>query len=186
MYKSLPWGDKRSDALSAVSTNIFIRGTSSVLNQLFFNPWPQYGDLHLVAVGIWRLVVLLRWFDLLRVIWSVQAIFNPDRKTITRVYKGSALHKQSLADLYSVDQVYRQDENAPNAVSYYAKGALAALALDLYIRRETGNQKSLDDDESVVDRVRFQGIRSGRWCWTFIERITGLDLSDLLIRSCEV
>ncbi|MFW8183161.1 peptidase M61, partial [Klebsiella pneumoniae] len=41
---------------------------------------------------------------------------------------------------------YRQDENAPNAiVSYYTKGSLIALALDLTIRTQTRGQKSLDD-----------------------------------------
>jgi predicted metalloprotease with PDZ domain len=41
---------------------------------------------------------------------------------------------------------YRQDENAPNAiVSYYAKGALIALALDLQLRTQTGGKRSLDD-----------------------------------------
>jgi predicted metalloprotease with PDZ domain len=40
---------------------------------------------------------------------------------------------------------YRQDENAPNAVvSYYVKGSLVALCLDLLIRKETGGRKSLD------------------------------------------
>jgi len=38
------------------------------------------------------------------------------------------------------------DENTPNAVvSYYSKGSLIALALDLYIRQFTQNQQSLDD-----------------------------------------
>src|SRR5690606_28144180 len=41
---------------------------------------------------------------------------------------------------------YRQDENAPNAiVSYYAKGSLVALGLDLTIRAETRGRKSLED-----------------------------------------
>jgi len=41
---------------------------------------------------------------------------------------------------------YRQDENSPNAVvSYYGKGSLVALCLDLTIRRRTGGRKSLDD-----------------------------------------
>ncbi len=41
---------------------------------------------------------------------------------------------------------YRQDENAPNAiVSYYTKGSLVALALDLTIRAGTDGKKSLDD-----------------------------------------
>lgn len=58
-------------------------------------------------------------------------------KTITSVYKGSGLHKQSLAEssFTAWTKYYRQDENSPNAiVSYYTKGSLAALALDLHVR----------------------------------------------------
>jgi len=41
---------------------------------------------------------------------------------------------------------YRQDENSPNAlVSYYGKGSLVALCLDLLIRDRTRGRKSLDD-----------------------------------------
>ena len=41
---------------------------------------------------------------------------------------------------------YRPDANTPNAtISYYQKGALAALLLDLEIRRATENARSLDD-----------------------------------------
>lgn len=41
---------------------------------------------------------------------------------------------------------YRPDENTPNtSVSYYLKGSLIALLLDLEIRSRTGNQRSLDD-----------------------------------------
>ena len=41
---------------------------------------------------------------------------------------------------------YRQDENAPNSVvSYYQKGSLIGLALDLLIRARTNGKRSLDD-----------------------------------------
>jgi predicted metalloprotease with PDZ domain len=41
---------------------------------------------------------------------------------------------------------YRQDENSPNAlVSYYLKGSLIALALDLLLRSRTHGTRSLDD-----------------------------------------
>ncbi len=41
---------------------------------------------------------------------------------------------------------YRPDANTPNAtISYYQKGALVALLLDLRIREATGNARSLDD-----------------------------------------
>lgn len=41
---------------------------------------------------------------------------------------------------------YRQDENTPNAVvSYYLKGSLVALCLDLEIRSRTNGRRCLDD-----------------------------------------
>ena len=64
------------------------------------------------------------------------------------VLRGPGRFKQSLADS-SFDawtKYYQADENTPNAVvSYYAKGALVALALDLSIRIFTKHKKSLDD-----------------------------------------
>ena len=64
------------------------------------------------------------------------------------ILRGPGRHKQSLADS-SFDawtKYYQADENTPNAVvSYYGKGALLALGLDLKIRAFTKNQKSLDD-----------------------------------------
>lgn len=69
-------------------------------------------------------------------------------KTIASVHAGGGRHKQSLAES-SFDawtRYYKQDENAPNAVvSYYTKGALVALGLDLTIRLATNDRKSLDD-----------------------------------------
>lgn len=69
-------------------------------------------------------------------------------KNITRVMRGSGRLKQTLVDS-SFDawtKFYKQDENAANAiVSYYAKGAMFALALDLKIRALTDNKRSLDD-----------------------------------------
>jgi predicted metalloprotease with PDZ domain len=69
-------------------------------------------------------------------------------KTINSVLRGSGRQKQSVAES-SFDawvKYYRQDENAPNSiVSYYTKGSLVALGLDLTIRSETKGKKSLDD-----------------------------------------
>lgn len=69
-------------------------------------------------------------------------------KTISRVWRGAGRHKQSVTDS-SFDawtKFYKQDENAPNAiVSYYTKGALVALCLDVFIREHSQDQKSLDD-----------------------------------------
>jgi predicted metalloprotease with PDZ domain len=64
------------------------------------------------------------------------------------VLRGPGRHKQSVADS-SFDawtKYYQADEHAPNAVvSYYSKGALIALGLDLLIRVQTRHRKSLDN-----------------------------------------
>jgi len=69
-------------------------------------------------------------------------------QTITRVIRGPGRRRQSVADS-SFDawtKFYKPDANAGNSiVSYYAKGALIALALDLKLRSETGGRISLDD-----------------------------------------
>ena len=66
----------------------------------------------------------------------------------------SALHGtpgrkvQPLADASFIAWIkhYRPDENSPNsAISYYLKGEIVAMLLDLEIRRATGDAKSLDD-----------------------------------------
>jgi len=68
-------------------------------------------------------------------------------KSITSVLRGSGRRKQTVAES-SFDawiKYYRQDENAPNAaVSYYVKGSLVALCLDLLIRQQTNGRRSLD------------------------------------------
>jgi len=69
-------------------------------------------------------------------------------KTLTTVLQRTGRLKQSVAES-SFDawiKYYRQDENAPNSVvSYYQKGALVALALDLALRAETKGRVSLDN-----------------------------------------
>lgn len=76
-----------------------------------------------------------------------QDYFRLLEKTISRVYRSTGRHKQTVAES-SFDawtKFYKQDENASNAIiSYYTKGALIALCLDLTLRSE-GHGKSLDD-----------------------------------------
>lgn len=89
-------------------------------------------------------------------------------KTITQVHATPGRLKQSVAES-SFDawtRYYKQDENSPNAlVSYYTKGSLIALGLDLLIRRETEGRKSLDDVMHLLwkryGRDFYQGNPSG-------------------------
>ncbi|VWX57496.1 Predicted metalloprotease, contains C-terminal PDZ domain [Burkholderiales bacterium 8X] len=67
-------------------------------------------------------------------------------KTVNQVLQAPGRHVQSVAEA-SYDawvKYYRQDEQTPNTtISYYTKGALVALCLDLTLRHE--DQGSLDD-----------------------------------------
>lgn len=69
-------------------------------------------------------------------------------RAITSHLRTPGRRVQSLADS-SFDawiKYYRQDENTPNAVvSYYLKGSLVALCLDLLIRERSRGRRSLDD-----------------------------------------
>ncbi len=69
-------------------------------------------------------------------------------KTISQVHKGRGRTRQSVAQssFEAWTKYYRQDENSPNAiVSYYTKGALVALLLDLRLRADSHGARSLDD-----------------------------------------
>ena len=67
-------------------------------------------------------------------------------QALTRVYRTPGRFRQTLADssFNAWDVLYKPEPNGPNAsISYYAKGALVALALDLELRRRS--KSSLDD-----------------------------------------
>ena len=91
-----------------------------------------YDDLMLLRAGV------IRQADYLKAL----------ARTISTVARGPGRSVQSVAES-SFDawvKYYRQDENSPNAiVSYYAKGALVALAIDLAVRTRSDGRASLDD-----------------------------------------
>jgi predicted metalloprotease with PDZ domain len=120
------------------------------------------------------------------------AYFTLLGKTIDSVLRGSGRSKQSVAES-SFDawiKYYRQDENAPNAiVSYYTKGALVALTLDLTIRAETAGKKSLDDVMRLLwQRYGRDFFETGRGVTeaeveALIDEASGLKLKRLLERA---
>ncbi|MFT4649887.1 MAG: putative metalloprotease with PDZ domain [Flavobacteriales bacterium] len=69
-------------------------------------------------------------------------------QTITRVERGLGRTRQSAAEssFNTWTKFYKQDENAQNAiVSYYAKGCLIALCIDLQMRAKSESSISLDN-----------------------------------------
>lgn len=106
-------------------------------------------------------------------------------KNLTRHFKGKGRLRQSVAES-SFDawtRFYQQDENAPNAiVSYYTKGGIVVLLLDLWLRRASGGAQSFDQvmrhlwqhhgaSASGLDEEAMPAI---------IHRATGIDLTAQL------
>jgi predicted metalloprotease with PDZ domain len=80
--------------------------------------------------------------------FSMPDYFRALGKTITQVLNNSGRNHQSLesSSFFAWTKYYKQDENSPNSiVSYYTKGALVGLCLDLSIRLKTKHKYSLDD-----------------------------------------
>lgn len=125
------WNVKRIKPSVFAPYDLRVEGYTSLL-WLFEGFTSYYDDLMLVRSGA----------------IDEAAYFKLVAKTINGVLRGSGRTKQSVAES-SFDawvKYYRQDENAPNAiVSYYTKGSLIALALDLTIREKSAGRKSLDD-----------------------------------------
>ena len=135
-----------------------------------------YDDLFLVRTG---LATPQQYFGLLA-------------KTVDDVMAGPGRLVQSVADS-SFDawvKYYRQDENTPNAVvSYYKKGSLVALCLDLHLRDQSRGRASLDDAMRLMwtryGRDFYDGARRGLaedGFASLVEEATGVDVRDVVER----
>ena len=102
-------------------------------------------------------------------------------QNISRVWRSNGRFKQSIADA-SFDtwiKAYRPDENTPNAtISYYAKGAMVALALDLKLRLESNI--SLDHIMKYLWNeygLKNKGLPEKEF-ESIVEQLSGLNLKD--------
>jgi len=101
---------------------------------------------------LWAFEGITSYYDELALIRSkvisIESYLELLGQTMTRVLRGKGRFNQSIAEssFETWTKFYKQDESAANTiVSYYAKGALLALCLDLTIRKHTRDKKSLDD-----------------------------------------
>lgn len=93
---------------------------------------------------------------------GVDAYLNRLSQTLTRVYRSPGRAYQSLAEssFDAWDKLYKPESNSPNAtISYYTKGALTALALDLTVRNATSSAVSLDDIMRALWKTHGQPVR---------------------------
>ncbi|HRD87575.1 MAG TPA: PDZ domain-containing protein, partial [Accumulibacter sp.] len=124
------WNVKRIKPAAFVPYNLDAENYTTLL-WAFEGFTSYYDDLTLLRCGLIR---RQEWLDIIG-------------RTIDKVCNEPGRLRQTLAES-SFDawtKYYRPDENTPNAVvSYYAKGALVALALDLKLRAETAGRVTLD------------------------------------------
>ncbi len=105
-------------------------------------------------------------------------------RSLTGVYRSGGRRRQTLEES-SFDawiKFYKQDENAPNAiVSYYRKGAMVALALDLELRLKTKGAFSLDTVMCALWQQYGEpascGLPEGGF-EQLAEQLSGLDLGE--------
>lgn len=101
---------------------------------------------------------------------------------------GRLVQSAAMSSYDSWIKFYRPDESSPNhTISYYAKGCLLGLCLDLELRAESGGRKSLDD----VLRLLYE--RYGRHDRGFaeeaykaaVEEVAGHDMDDFWRRHVD-
>lgn len=115
-----------------------------------FVPYDLTQEVHTEL--LWAFEGITSYYDNLALVRSgvigVESYLELLGQDMTRVARGRGRFKQTLAES-SFDawtRFYKQDASAPNVIaSYYVKGALVALALDLTLRELTHGAKSLDD-----------------------------------------
>ncbi len=69
-------------------------------------------------------------------------------RNVTKLLRCGGRHRQSIAEssFFAWTKFYKQDENAANAiVSYYTKGALVSLGLDVELRRHSKDRFNLNN-----------------------------------------
>lgn len=100
-------------------------------------------------------------------------------QTINRAVRGKGWSRQTLEEssFYAWTRFYQQDENAVNAiVSYYTRGALVALMLDLQLRLRGGSLAAVMRE--IWREFGTKPLPEGEAVERFIERIGELSLSD--------
>ncbi|MEO0617037.1 MAG: PDZ domain-containing protein [Pseudomonadota bacterium] len=135
-------GDGYRDLLGLISHEYFHLWNVRRLKPAVLSPPDLSGEVHTGL--LWVFEGITSYYDDLMLVRSgaidVESYLEVVGRTLTRVLRTPGRLVQSLEDS-SFDawtKFYKQDENAANAiVSYYAKGAIVALALDLKLRAES-------------------------------------------------
>jgi predicted metalloprotease with PDZ domain len=149
---------------------------------------PHGLDREVYSRQLWIVEGITSYYDdlaLLRAgLISVPSYLELLGRMLTSLYRTAGRRRQTLEEA-SFDawiKFYRPDENSPNSqVSYYTKGAIVALALDLETRLRTNGRVSLDDVMRVLwqthGREPGHDLPEGAFEELAAE-VTGLDLGE--------
>ncbi|MFC3852606.1 M61 family metallopeptidase [Salinispirillum marinum] len=198
---------RASTALMASRNDLPYRGmkdtTSGYRNYLslcsheYFHTWnvkrlkprrfiPYQLDKESYTELLWWFEGITSYYDDLGVVragcMSAEHYLEALAQTFTRVHRGVGRTKQSMAEssFNAWTKFYQQDENAANAiVSYYSKGALFALYLDLSIRQRTQGRQSLDDLVRAVWQTHSTDGVPERGIPVVAAQVIACDLSDV-------
>jgi predicted metalloprotease with PDZ domain len=116
-------------------------------------------------------------------IYNAKSYLNHLSREVVRYQNtpGKAVQPLSESSFDTWIKLYRPDANSPNSqISYYLKGEMVSLLLDLLIRARHDNMRSLDD----VMRVMWQEFGEAeigytpKQLQTVIESVAGVDLTD--------
>jgi predicted metalloprotease with PDZ domain len=116
-------------------------------------------------------------------IYNAKSYLNHLGKEIARYQNTPGRAVQPLAES-SFDtwiKLYRPDANSPNSqISYYLKGEMVSLLLDLLIRARHGNMRSLDDVMRVMwgEFGKSEVGYTPKQLQTVIESVAEVDLTD--------
>jgi len=171
------WNVKRIKPAAFTACNLAVENYTTLL-WAFEGFTSYYDDLALLRCGV---IPVEDWLALVAA-------------TIDKVDRDPGRHRQTLAES-SFDawtKFYRPDENTPNAVvSYYAKGSLVALALDLTLRAATRNHCSLDavmrtlwQRHGEYDQHRSVGVGDDD-IRLLAEELSGLDLDRFFANAID-
>ncbi|SFZ72247.1 M61 family metallopeptidase [Chitinimonas taiwanensis] len=186
--------------LGLVSHEYFHSWNVKRIKPAAYAPYPADGEAY--SRLLWAFEGLTSYYDDLTLVRA--GLIDADSylellsHTITGVLRTPGRLVQNIADS-SFDtwiKFYRQDENSPNSgISYYTKGALAGLCLDLHIRQATQGKHSLDDVMLALWERYGRDFYAGKpvgvpeEAWEQVaEEVTGLKLQaqfDHFLRSTE-
>jgi predicted metalloprotease with PDZ domain len=191
-------GKKYEDFLALEAHEFFHTWNVKRLRPAVLGPFDYTREVHTTL--LWAMEGITSYYD--HLVLARAGLISEERyreflaETITKLRQQPGRLKLSLAQSSFLTwiKLYKQDANWPNTgVSYYLKGELVGLVLDLAIRDRTNGKKSLDDVmRALYETYPFEGPgvperhAGGKDGWReAVEEVTGLRWRDFWTKYVE-